>query len=192
MRIAALGEGSMFSSSQGDFYQDMFDDQISMELSKGRGLGLADVLVRQRLAAVWVGAGRGSVRSRSADARCFFDRLTVQPLAQSKEDFVKHDVAARATCRRRRSGVIRARSSPRRALETGWGARCRTRRADSGAPICLVSKRARAGKARPRMCRRWNSKMASPYVRSSASARTDSPAGQLQRLCPADRQTTLV
>src|SRR5688572_8127932 len=43
----SFGEDSMFSSSQGDFYQDMFDDQIALELSKGEGLGLADVLVRQ-------------------------------------------------------------------------------------------------------------------------------------------------
>ena len=38
---------SMFGSQQADFYQDMFDNQLSMHLSQGKGLGLADMLVRQ-------------------------------------------------------------------------------------------------------------------------------------------------
>lgn len=48
--MRAAGEGmrdSAFSSSQGDFYQDMFDQQLALHLSKGRGLGLADVLIEQ-------------------------------------------------------------------------------------------------------------------------------------------------
>ena len=28
-------------------YQDMMDDQLAIEMSKGKGLGLADMLVRQ-------------------------------------------------------------------------------------------------------------------------------------------------
>ena len=38
---------SLFGSDQQDFYQDMFDQQLAVQLSKGKGLGLADVLVRQ-------------------------------------------------------------------------------------------------------------------------------------------------
>src|SRR5262249_42200600 len=37
----------LLGSDQQDFYQGMFDDQLSMELTKGRGLGLADMLVQQ-------------------------------------------------------------------------------------------------------------------------------------------------
>ena len=37
----------LFGSDQGDMYQDMYDDQIASEISKGRGLGLADMLVQQ-------------------------------------------------------------------------------------------------------------------------------------------------
>ena len=37
----------LFGSDQTEFYQGMFDDQLSLELSKGRGIGLADMLVRQ-------------------------------------------------------------------------------------------------------------------------------------------------
>ncbi len=36
-----------FGSDQEDFYQGMFDDQMSVELTKGHGLGLADMLVQQ-------------------------------------------------------------------------------------------------------------------------------------------------
>ncbi|MGH8294100.1 MAG: flagellar assembly peptidoglycan hydrolase FlgJ [Steroidobacteraceae bacterium] len=37
----------LFGSDQGSLYQDMYDDQIAAEISKGKGLGLADMLVQQ-------------------------------------------------------------------------------------------------------------------------------------------------
>jgi peptidoglycan hydrolase FlgJ len=37
----------LFGSDQESLYQDMYDDQIAAEISKGRGLGLADMLVQQ-------------------------------------------------------------------------------------------------------------------------------------------------
>jgi flagellar protein FlgJ len=37
----------LFGSDQGDLYQDMYDDQIAAVMSKGYGLGLADMLVKQ-------------------------------------------------------------------------------------------------------------------------------------------------
>lgn len=46
MRAASLGE-SMFDSQQTQFYQDMFDDQLAVHLSQGKGMGLADMLVKQ-------------------------------------------------------------------------------------------------------------------------------------------------
>lgn len=46
MRAASLGEG-LFDSDQTRFYQGMFDQQIALDLSRGKGLGIADVLVRQ-------------------------------------------------------------------------------------------------------------------------------------------------
>lgn len=46
MRSASLGEG-IFDSDQSDQYRDMLDSQLSVSLSQGRGLGLADVIVRQ-------------------------------------------------------------------------------------------------------------------------------------------------
>jgi len=46
MRAASLGEG-LLDSKAGDMYQDMFDKQISLNMSQGKGIGIADMLVRQ-------------------------------------------------------------------------------------------------------------------------------------------------
>ena len=43
----AVGRDPIFGSDQAQTYQGMFDDQLSLELTKGKGLGLADMLVRQ-------------------------------------------------------------------------------------------------------------------------------------------------
>ncbi len=42
-----LGGDALFGSDQEQLYRDMYDKQISLELSQGRGIGLADMLVRQ-------------------------------------------------------------------------------------------------------------------------------------------------
>ncbi|CAE6938229.1 MULTISPECIES: flagellar assembly peptidoglycan hydrolase FlgJ [Pseudomonas] len=45
---AAFGEGNFMNSNESKTYQDMYDQQLAVTLSKeGRGIGLADVLVRQ-------------------------------------------------------------------------------------------------------------------------------------------------
>src|SRR3982751_3817280 len=46
MRKASFGD-PMFGSDQGDMYQGMMDDQMAVQLSQGKGLGLADMLIRQ-------------------------------------------------------------------------------------------------------------------------------------------------
>jgi peptidoglycan hydrolase FlgJ len=43
----AVGKDPIFGSDEEQTYQGMYDDQLSMEMTKGRGLGLADMLVRQ-------------------------------------------------------------------------------------------------------------------------------------------------
>ncbi|MFV2059497.1 MAG: glucosaminidase domain-containing protein [Gammaproteobacteria bacterium] len=46
MREASMGN-SLFDSDQSQMYQDMFDNQLSVNLSQGNSNGLADILVRQ-------------------------------------------------------------------------------------------------------------------------------------------------
>jgi len=43
----AVGRDPIFGSDQAQTYQGMYDDQLSLELTKGKGLGLADMLMRQ-------------------------------------------------------------------------------------------------------------------------------------------------
>jgi flagellar protein FlgJ len=49
MRAANKGfsEGNMLSSKDSEFYQEMFDSQLAVSLSSGRGIGLADVIEKQ-------------------------------------------------------------------------------------------------------------------------------------------------
>lgn len=42
-----FSEGNMLQSNESEFYQQMFDSQLSVSLSTGRGIGLADVIKRQ-------------------------------------------------------------------------------------------------------------------------------------------------
>lgn len=42
-----FAEGNYLSSHEGEMYQEMFDDQMALSLSQGRGMGIADVMVRQ-------------------------------------------------------------------------------------------------------------------------------------------------
>jgi flagellar protein FlgJ len=43
----AIGKDPIFGSDQSEMYQGMFDDQLSLELTRGHGLGLADMLMKQ-------------------------------------------------------------------------------------------------------------------------------------------------
>jgi peptidoglycan hydrolase FlgJ len=43
----ASGKDPMFGSDQAETYQSMADDQLAVQLSKGKGFGLADMLIRQ-------------------------------------------------------------------------------------------------------------------------------------------------
>jgi len=46
MRDASFGD-PLFNSNQSEMYQEMFDKQIALDMSKGKGLGLADALITQ-------------------------------------------------------------------------------------------------------------------------------------------------
>jgi peptidoglycan hydrolase FlgJ len=121
----ASPEDSLFGSDQQDFYQDMFDQQMSMQLSKGKGLGLADMLVRQLMQGVASGS----------DAELALPAVGPAPLAKgeaagavttkawpprSQEDFVQAILPA-ATEAGRALGVDPRHIVAHAALETGWG-----------------------------------------------------------------------
>jgi peptidoglycan hydrolase FlgJ len=125
MRDASPGD-SMFGSEQQDFYQDMFDQQLSVQLSKGRGLGLADVLVRQLQGTTLDAPAEAAATASTADNRTTTGaagRATAWQGAwppQSHEQFVEAIMPA-AEAAGRRLGVDPSTIVAQAALETGWG-----------------------------------------------------------------------
>lgn len=104
---------SLFGSDQADFYQDMFDSQLAVHLSQGKGLGLADMLVRQ-LAGVGqsTGANATTVPSSSSAKQA--------PVAASKTDFIRR-MWPHAQKAAQELGVDPHALLAQAALETGWG-----------------------------------------------------------------------
>jgi flagellar protein FlgJ len=109
----SFGEDSLFGSDQGDMYQDMFDDQIALQLSKGKGLGLADMLVRQ------LQGGVQSTEKTPAPATSA-PAANSQALTTSKEDFLRQ-LRPHAEQAARELGVDPHALLAQAALETGWG-----------------------------------------------------------------------
>ena len=109
----SFGEDSLFGSDQGAMYQDMFDDQIAMQMSKGKGLGLADMLVRQ------LQGGLQATEKTSAPATSA-PAANTQALTTSKEDFLRQ-LGPHAEKAARELGVDPNALLAQAALETGWG-----------------------------------------------------------------------
>jgi flagellar protein FlgJ len=139
MREAKLGDG-LGDSQATDFYQDMYDQQLSLQMSQGKGLGLADLLVQQltRGAAAASAAGAAvSSAASSADAASSGDS-TASAAATAAPNGASALPAAKGVPTAQRIGFIRALApyaqraaaqlgiSPdgliaQAALETGWG-----------------------------------------------------------------------
>ncbi|MEP7311675.1 MAG: glucosaminidase domain-containing protein [Pseudomonadota bacterium] len=121
---AATPKDSLFGSDQQDFYQDMFDQQLSTQLSKGKGLGLADMLVQQLM--------RGGVTDEAAATPAVAPAASTsaapgaaKPTAgtwppATREDFVQALLPA-ATRVGEQLGVDPSTLIAHAALETGWG-----------------------------------------------------------------------
>jgi flagellar protein FlgJ len=109
----SFGQDSLFGSDQADMYQDMFDDQIAMQMSKGKGLGLADMLVRQ------LQGGVGAT-SQSQEAPATAKPQAPTPVASSKDDFLR-TMRPHAEQAAREIGVDPDALLAQAALETGWG-----------------------------------------------------------------------
>jgi len=118
----AVGKDPIFGSDQAQTYQGMYDDQLSLELTRGKGLGLADMLVRQLQqsgatantaaggAAAEAGRASGMARAPAAGSASSADRAgfvsQVWPQAQqAAQQLGVHPVSLIAQA----------------ALETNWG-----------------------------------------------------------------------
>jgi flagellar protein FlgJ len=90
MRAASLGE-DVLGSQQGDFYNEMFDQQIALTLSQGKGIGLADMLSRQfeRFAGSSDDKNETAVSPNGLDAKNITQYLQHTLPAQPKPEPVK-------------------------------------------------------------------------------------------------------
>lgn len=131
MRDALPGDSTM--GEQGDFYQGMYDQQLSLSLSSGKGMGLADMLVQQltqaRAANVGSAAAPGgaSLSPALSSARSLGPKSDPQP-ATSDANWPPTDAQAfidkirpHAEKAAQELGVPARAIMAQAALETGWG-----------------------------------------------------------------------
>jgi flagellar protein FlgJ len=121
----AVGSDPIFGSDQEKMYQSMFDDQLSLEMTRGRGLGLADMLVRQLQRAGGAGAsapagltGAGSV-TPAAGASPTAQVLT--PASGAEQSRFIEEVWPAAQAAARQLGVDPRALVAQAALESNWG-----------------------------------------------------------------------
>jgi flagellar protein FlgJ len=111
MRDASMGD-PLFGSDQGDMYQDMADDQLAVQMSEGRGLGLADMLIRQLSG----GAGSATPAIKSVPDADATEAVTPAEREKFISGLMPHAEAAG-----RELGVDPRNLIAQAALETGWG-----------------------------------------------------------------------
>lgn len=109
MREASMGE-SLGDSEQTRFYQDMFDQQLALQMSQGKGLGLAEHLVQQLQRTGAAPAAAPAVAPQAPAGK----HLT------TREQFID-SIRPYATEAARRLGVAPETIIAHAALETGWG-----------------------------------------------------------------------
>lgn len=114
-----FGNG-LFSSQQTQFYEGMFDDQLAVQLAQGKGMGLADMLVRQLSQIPGGNSTQSTPYASGASVTTSATSGASQSIAASKEDFVRAmwPHAERAA---QKLGVDTNAVLAQAALETGWG-----------------------------------------------------------------------
>lgn len=124
MRDASLGDSLFESSAESgdrqDMYRGMLDRQLSVEMASGRGVGLADMLVRQlggEVASLPAGSGDFALpASRPAGG------VAALPSWSSPGEFAR-DVWPHAERAGRKLNVAPEAILAQAALESGWGKR---------------------------------------------------------------------
>ena len=135
----AIGKDPIFGSDQAQTYQGMFDDQLSMQLTQGKGLGLADMLTRQlqhagasggtAAAPATPGSGRGGAlpanrlggtSSGSASSTSAAGSTPAPASSAERTNFISQ-VWPEAEAAARQLGVHPVSLVAQAALESNWG-----------------------------------------------------------------------
>lgn len=119
MREANLGSG-LGDSQESELYQGMYDQQIAVQMSQGKGIGLADMLVQQltRNAAAKAATPAATPATTAATTGATTAPTAVSQaqqvaFVQQLEPYAQHAAAQLGVC----ADAIIAQA----ALETGWG-----------------------------------------------------------------------
>lgn len=152
MRSASPGD-PLFDSHESGFYREMFDDQLAMELTRGRGLGLAEMLVEQLVRS-------GAVRRDAGPAPQIEGDGVATPTSpvprrvdpEAPREFVKR-FRPLAEAAARRLGVTADAVIAHAALETGWG-RHAPQRAEGVASFNFFGVKATGGWSGPEVAAR--------------------------------------
>jgi flagellar protein FlgJ len=118
MRSASMGD-PLFGSDQADMYQDMFDEQMATQLSRGKGLGLADMLVRQLMGGT-LGATAGTAPADGTQPPAGAGNTAQNWPPQTRQDFISA-LRPAASAAASELGVDPDTIIAHAALETGWG-----------------------------------------------------------------------
>jgi flagellar protein FlgJ len=123
MREAKLGD-ALGDDQQSSIYQDMYDQQIALKMSQGKGLGLADMLVQQLTRNRAAKAGAQSATGGGAAAHAPGSPSAATPASsvatEDRISFVKR-LEPYAQQAGERLGVSADTLIAQAALETGWG-----------------------------------------------------------------------
>ena len=118
----AIGKDPIFGSDQAEMYQGMFDDQLSLELTRGHGLGLADMLMKQLRGAASPApvAPAAKAATVSAAATPVTTRTTPPATTAEKTQFVR-TLWPQAEAAAQQLGVQPLSVVAQAALESNWG-----------------------------------------------------------------------
>jgi flagellar protein FlgJ len=121
----AVGTDPIFGSDQEKMYQGMYDDQLALQLSKGRGLGLADMLVKQlqRLGAAGASASAAgsSAPGTSGAAGSTAAKGSLPTASAATQHSFIQGVLPQAQQAAQQLGVDPSNLIAQAALETNWG-----------------------------------------------------------------------
>lgn len=115
MREASFGDSLTGGDGEG-FYRDMYDDQLAVELSKGSGLGLAEMLVEQ-LTRARLGSTSAAEPAESGTPGT---AAAAAAASETQQRFVD-EIWPQAEAAGRALGVDPTAIVAQAALETGWG-----------------------------------------------------------------------
>ena len=130
MRQASMGD-PLFDSNNSSMYRDMYDNQIAMQMSRQKGMGLADMLVQQ-LSQNMPGkpvSGIPEVNTHQLNSQPMYVPVSKQPVDPTQFESHEHFVEIlmpHAEQAAEELGVSPNVLIAQAALETGWGNQVQT------------------------------------------------------------------